>query len=180
MAAVAHDDGPAPWPNHILNTYVHSPSALSTRSTSSTSPSTSIFSVDATSSQTSVSSISTAWSRSASDREDDESGEVQNGNQQQQQSRSLRTEILKGNAHPLSQRVYSPPLQPHATVVPAESRLNPRRTQRLNPSTSQDERTVSLQPRRPPALIHSSERKVNFVDTLVGKLMVKWLEGLRS
>ena len=47
---------------------------------------------------------------------------------------------------------------------------NPRRTQRLNSYEYQDGQTVVACPRPPPSLVRQSERKENFVDTLVGKL----------
>ena len=51
-----------------------------------------------------------------------------------------------------------------------EARKHPRRTQRFDSHESEDGKVTTVCPRPPPPLVRQSERKDNFVDSLVGKL----------
>ena len=163
MASVPDIDGSAQWPHHIDNTeprrttYPYSPSTASAASSSSDS----VFSVDAPSSQSSECS-SDAWLSSS------EVNEFENHFNQFEVS----TIQASGDHHPSSYSSYSTSqLENPIRAVAAESRQHPRRTQRLNSWGSQDGKNWSTHARAPPSLVRQSERKDNFVDSLVGKLI---------
>ena len=142
---------PTSWTEHLLNGYTKSPSAYSTKSSSSTASS--AFSVDAVSSQSSVSSDSTGWYESRW--LNDSSNQACRASSAQQWEASQAQQLLsQQNVSSLSQTI---------TLAP-EYRQHPRRT-RLQPELHNG----SNAPRPPPSLVRQSERKVNFVDSLVGE-----------
>ncbi len=164
MAGDPDLDASASWPHHISSKdYPYSPSLASTASSSSSS----VFSLDAPSSQSSVSS-SAGWSSSAWNSENENENQYFTSRHisQQNNTSSSDEEIIITSYLPCSQiRAQLP-----AEAVALKSRQHPRRTQRLNSYESQDGKIVSSCPRPPPSLVRQSERKENFVDSLVGKL----------
>lgn len=165
MAGGPDLDASASWLHQKTSTkkYPYSPSLASTASSSSSS----VFSLDAPSSQSSVSS-SAGWSSSAWNSENENENQYFTSRHISQQSttNSSEEEVIITSYLPCSR----PPTQSGAEAVALESRQHPRRTQRLNSYESQDGKSVSLCPRPPPSLVRQSERKENFVDSLVGKL----------
>ena len=164
MAGDLDLDASASWPRHISTKhYPYSPSLASTASSSSSS----VFSLEAPSSQSSASS-SAGWSSSAwhSENENENPYSTSRHISRQSTTSSSDEEVIITSYLPCSQA------QPHspAEAVALESRQNPRRTQRLNSYESHDGKIVSSCPRPPPSLVRQSERKENFVDSLVGKL----------
>ena len=150
MAGDPDIDVSAPWPHRVTaKNYPYSPSTASTASSSSSS----VFSIDAPSSQSSVASSSRGWSSSAWINESESQHYYQ-------------PSILQGSVTSSNEKVVQPPPE----VVALECRQHPRRTQRLNSSESQHAKTTKTCPRPPPSLVRQSERKDNFVDSLVGKL----------
>lgn len=112
-------------------------------SSSASSSSSSVFSVDATSSQTPESSQSS------------ESGQTSLVNISWDQEEQWRTS-LRQNDVPRTARKVVPPFKVEEPIVPPELRQHPRRC------------SISSN-RGPPSLIKHSERKGQFVDSLVGK-----------
>ena len=169
MASDPDLDASASWPRQLSNkNYPYSPSLASTASSSSSS----VFSLDAPSSQSSVSS-SAGWSSSAWNSENENENHYFTNRHITQQSitNSSDEEINITSCMPCSQQRAHLPRE----TVALKSRQNPRRTQRLNSCESQDGKSVSSCPRPPPSLVRQSERKENFVDSLVGKLIfVRW------
>ena len=165
MAGDRDTDASASWPRHAHNkNYPYSPSLASTASSSSSS----VFSLDAPSSQSSASS-SAGWSSSAwnSENENETHYFTNRHISQQSNSSSSDEEVIITSYIPCSQPQAHPPTE----AVALTSRQHPRRTQRLNSYESQDGKSVSSCPRPPPSLVRQSERKENFVDSLVGKLI---------
>ena len=139
----------------------YSPSSASTTSSTSSS----VFSVDAPSSQSSVSCSSVDdWASSAYQNEH-ENPNV-NGLQPLQRQDSASSD--EDNNTPYSANLASRPQLP-GTSAPS-SRQHPRRTQRLNSYDSQHGKQIIQYPPPPPSLVRQSERKDNFVESLVGKL----------
>ncbi len=164
MACDSDLDASASWPHHIsTKNCPYSPSLASTASSSSSS----VFSLDAPSSQSSVSS-SAGWSSSTWNSENE------NENQYFTSRRISRQSTTSSSDDEIINTSYlhcsRPPAHTSAEAVALESRQHPRRTQRLNSYESQDGKTVPSCPRPPPSLVRQSERKENFVDSLVGKL----------
>ena len=165
MASDSDIHGSARWPHHIniiqpsKITYPYSPSIASTASSSSDS----VFSVDAPSSQSSASSDS--WS-SSSDRSswisETEDAYFRSRDTALQPTEELIPTIIDSCSAYRTVNLAPP--------VTSESRQHPRRTQRLSSSDSQDGKTTVSCPRLPPSLVRQSDRKDNFVDSLVGKL----------
>lgn len=169
MAGDLDLDASASWPHHIsTKDYLYSPSPASTASSSSSS----VFSLDAPSSQSSVSS-SAGWSSSAWNSENESENQYFTSRHILQKSitSSSDEEVIVTSCLPSRPRP-----QLCAEAVAPESRQHPRRTQRLNSYESQDGKILSSCPRPPPSLVRQSERKENFVDSLVGKLMLDNLE----
>ena len=163
MAIDPNIDPSAPWPHQVsAKNYPYSPSSASTASSSSSS----VFSIDAPSSQSSVSSLSGGWSSSGWINE--------NENQHFPGSHSLQGSATSSNDEVVITK-YTPcqssRVQPPTEAVAVECRQHPRRTQRLNSCESQDGKNANMCPRAPPPLVRQSERKDNFVDSLVGKLI---------
>ena len=143
----------APWPEHILNRYPKSPSTTSNKSTSSPASSTA-FSIDAPSSQSSVTSGSSGWSESGWLVESVNPAYLENAGQSSlcnEDRVCWSSQTSSGN--------------PFKTFTP-DSRQNPRRTQRL---CQHESSTGNNAPLPPPPLVRQCDRKVNFVDSLVGK-----------
>lgn len=158
--AVDLDLHPHPtWPPQIRQSYPYSPSATSNASSTSSSA----FSIDAPSSQSSVAS-SVGWSSSRWQSDSDESSA--SGYQfSKRRDPRYATEESSSVHNAICQR---PQTQTTSTVFPAISRQHPRRTQKFA-CQSQDGNPASQCPRPPPSLVRQSERKDNFVDSLVGK-----------
>ena len=140
----------------------YSPSNASTTSSTSSSA----FSVDAPSSQSSV-SCSTVDDWSSSTYQTGGEGLGADGLQPLQRQDSISSEEDVGT--PCSAAVASCH-QPAGAVNPS-TRRHPRRTQRLNSCESSDGTQPSQFPIPPPPLVRQSERKENFVESLVGKLI---------
>ena len=160
MASDPDLDGSAHWPHYINHTETYSPSNASTASSSSDS----VFSVDAPSSQSSV--TSEVWSNSS-----ERSSWI---NETEVQFFGSRDGTLQASEEHISTNRSSCSIyQALKSVQPValESRQHPRRTHRFNSSESQDGQTGASCPRPPPSLVRQSERKDNFVDSLVGKLI---------
>lgn len=164
MAADLDIDRSAPWTSQILKSYLNSPSTASIYSNRSSSTNTSAFSLDAPSSQSSVSSSSLTGLTSCQEW----------SNENEIAWSGCPTErpntAVKDQGSPAPGTFFLPPNQSYAQVVAPESRQNPRRTQRLSSTETDDGKTI-LCPRPPPSLVRQSERKITFVDSLVGKLM---------
>ena len=168
MAVHPYLDASVPWPHHTsTKDYPYSPSLASAASSSSSS----VFSLDAPSSQSSVPS-SAGWSSSAwnSENESDNQYFTSRCASQKDTASSPDEEAVITSYLPSRSRPRS-----CAEAVAPESRQHPRRTQRLNSHESQDGKISSLCPRPPPSLVRQSERKENFVDSLVGKLTLDTL-----
>lgn len=125
--------------------------SLASSPTSSTS---SIFSLDAPSSQSSVSSTSSSW-----DSDNDSAYSVNQVVPQQHNVYTAITAIEESKAR----IVHIDPVK----AVASESRQHPRRTQA---PTQIDGPLANTVPRPPPSLVRQSERKDNFVESLVGEL----------
>ena len=166
MAGDPDLDASASWPNPHNSTknYPYSPSLASTASSSSSS----VFSLEAPSSQSSVSSLA-GWSSSVWNSENENENQYFTSRHVSRQSTTSSSdeEVIITSYLPCSR----PRAQVPAEAVAPESQRHPRRTQRLNSYESQDGKSVSSCPRPPPSLVRQSERKENFVDSLVGKLM---------
>ena len=167
MAVHPYLDASAPWPHHTsTKDYPYSPSLASAASSSSSS----VFSLDAPSSQSSVPS-SAGWSSSTWNSENESDQYFTSRYTSQKDTASSPDEEVVINSYlPSRSRPQS-----CAEAVAPESRQHPRRTQRLNSYESQDGKIPSLCPRPPPSLVRQSERKENFVDSLVGKLTLDTL-----
>lgn len=164
MAIDTDLDASASRPLHIsTKNCPYSPSLASTASSSSSS----VFSLDAPSSQSSVSSAA-GWSSSAWNSENESENQYFTSRHVSQQSTTSSSE--EDFIHTSCLAGSRPRAQLPAEAVALESRQHPRRTQRLNSYESQDGKIVSSCPRPPPSLVRQSERKENFVDSLVGKL----------
>lgn len=151
----------------ILNAYQLprpvAPSSPMDASTASSTPS-STFSVDAPSSHSSISS-SSGWSSSR--------WHLENGNHAGRDYGLLqRHNSMSSEEDYAPSSVSSDYNQKHREAIAPQSRVHPRRTQpRLNTQNLQDGQHMNPCPRPPPSLIRQSERKDNFVDSLVGKLI---------
>lgn len=136
-------------PNQQHATYPYATSIASSASSSSSS----VFSLDAVSSQSSISSTSTGsvdviWENGSSGSECQQAGRVA------QNSSDLNSFVARHNAGGVATKVAD-------AAVPLELRQNPRRTNQNGSSTSGS--------KPPPPLVRQCERKVSFVDNLVGK-----------
>ena len=168
MATEPDIDQSAPWPQRSsTKNYPYSPSCESTASSSTSS----LFSIDAPSSQSSVSSTSGGWSSSGWIHEHE--AHYYSGHQSLQSSETSPNDDA---AIPTYSQSHTSRVQPPTEVVAPQSRQHPRRTQRLNSCESQDGKNTHMCPRAPPPLVRQSERKDNFVDSLVGKLTLEHLD----
>lgn len=146
--------GYAQGPAHKIPPY--SPSAASTTSSTSSTA----FSIDAPSSQSSVSCTSNdEWSTSVCQTEN-QNANILSGHLRKSTIRSTDDVVLSSVPSSTSRSQLS------SSVAPC-SRQNPRRTQRLNSHESQDGTKINSCPLPPPTLIRQSERKDNFVESLV-------------
>ena len=156
------------FPRHVGHPHVnlhrttpYSPSSASTTSSTSSSA----FSVDVPSSQSSVSCSSVDdWTNSS----------YQNENENPN-STNLQPRPCHDSAFSVEDSKNCPAYLPSRPLLPGviapSSRQHPRRTQRLNSYESQDGKKITQCPLPPPSLVRQSERKDNFVESLVGKLM---------
>ena len=131
-------------------------------SSSASSSSSSVFSIDAPSSQSSAASSSTS-SLSAVWGNGHDPSYFPTDNEPQYNGTASSNEPMSITSHqPYHSAPWIPPLE---QAVAPELRQHPRRTCPLARPDSQKE-----YPRPPPPLVRQSERKDNFVDSLVGKL----------
>ena len=150
-------------------------SAASSSSSAASSSSSSVFSIDAPSSQSSVSSstnsVHVTW----------DSENLGSYFPADYFVPHHATAATSEDAVIITSRPVAPRVEPGPAPVPLEFRQHPRRTQ---PLAQQDPRhgcTATVCPRPPPPLVRQSDRKLNFVDGLVGKLiyvaceMISWL-----
>lgn len=136
----------------------HAHPYASSIASSASSSSSSIFSLDCVSSQSSISSSSTnpvdvIW-------ENEASGESQVTGRGLVHSNESSSRCLRGGVRGSAPKVAD-------AAVPPELRKHPRRTSCNN--VAQPNGASSACPRPPPSLVRQCERKVNFVDNLVGK-----------
>lgn len=147
-----------------ISTENHNHPYTASIASSASSSTSSVFSLDAPSSQSSVSSTSTSW-----ESEQDNAYLLNH-------SAASRPSI----PYPAAQQVtaqeviissYQPKARPahhlQSYPVASERRQHPRRTQ---PQAPLNGCPTTSGPRAPPSLVRQSERKENFVETLVGKL----------
>ena len=164
MAGDSDLESSASWPHHISNkNYPYSPSLASTASSSSSS----VFSLDATSSQSSVSSSAGWLSSTWNSEHENETQSFTSRHVSHQNTSSSSDEDCAITSYLSSSQLRA---QLPTEAVAPKHRQHPRRTQRLNSYESQDGKTVLTCPRPPPSLVRQTERKENFVDSLVGKL----------
>ena len=165
MAGISEFSRYVGHPHAILHKSMpYSPSSASTTSSTSSSA----FSVDAPSSQSSVSCSSVdEWSSSVYHNENDNP----NINSLLPLRRQDSISSNEDNNIPCSATLASRPQLPGRLAL--TSRQHPRRTQRLNSYESQDGKQITQCPIPPPPLVRQSERKDNFVESLVGKLIWK-------
>ena len=144
---------PVSWPDQSYGRDRSSPSSSSPRS--QTSIGSSAFSADAPSSQSSVSSSSTPWRHSTV------WGETPRW--------CLKTSTDENNVHVEVKPSVSHCSSQNAGFVDFACPPNPRRTRRLcqNESINGDRA-----PLPPPQLVRQTDRKVSFVDSLVGKMEI--------
>ncbi len=166
MASDLDLDGSVQWPQHTSHTqatkttYPYTPSIASTASSSSDS----VFSLDAPSSQSSEASSDT-WSSSSN--RSSWINEVDNSYIRSNNGTLQASEdVVSAGYHPCTSYRESLSIQ----AVASESRQHPRRTQCLNFSESIEGKSGITGARPTPSLVRQSERKDNFVDSLVGKL----------
>jgi hypothetical protein len=136
-------------PNQQHATFPYAISIASSASSSSSS----VFSLDGVSSQSSISSTSTGsvdviWENGSS------GSECQQAGRGTQNSSDLNSFVPRQNVGGVAAKVAD-------TAVPLELRQNSRRTNQNGCS--------STGPKPPPTLVRQCERKVSFVDNLVGK-----------
>ncbi|KAL8716186.1 MAG: hypothetical protein Q9220_000091 [cf. Caloplaca sp. 1 TL-2023] len=157
MDCIADIDAPAHSSLHISTEYHDDSDSHSITSSSSDSSSTySVFSLDAPSSQSSISSTASSW-----EGESDSAYLSDPPTTQQPASYAAAYGITITSHQPKPKIVH---LQ-HSNPVASECRQHPRRTQ---PQASANGCAASIGPRPPPALVRQSERKENFVESLVG------------
>ena len=169
MACGLDPDIPPQWPHHAHQHPRYSPSNSSTASSTASSA----FSIDAPSSQSSVAPSSVGWSGSAWQAENEVSLTSSQVFPLRRDSQSSNEDSSTPNQ--VFQKACT---QLPSVVIPLDGRQNPRRTQRLNhpPEISNGQQTSQC-PRAPPSLVRQSERKDNFVDSLVGKLNLCTLDS---
>lgn len=148
-------DAPAHSSLRISTEHHDYPYTLSVASATSSSTS-SVFSLDAPSSQSSVSSTSTSW-----ENENDNTFLIY-----QADSRLTTAAITAHNSTATLREIKS--TQSVVPVAP-EARQHPRRTQ---PQVACNGASAAAGPRAPPSLVRQSERKDNFVEALVGELIL--------
>lgn len=152
--------------NSLRITTINHPYACSITSSAS-SPSSSIFSIDAISSQSSAASSSTTsvnvvWGN------DSENESSYFPNQRPETENPSVSSYISSNRKPDEKSEVESSEQPFCDAAGPESRQHPRRTHRLTEANAKNGATTSCL-RPPPALVRQSERKDNFVDSLVGK-----------
>ena len=167
MACISDRDAAAP--NSLRISTHNNPYDLSTSPISSSASS--IFSIDAPSSQSSTLSSSTD-SLNAVWENDGDSSYFSSRHHHQQIIPFAADEAASTTTCPTKRAVptVQPPRRLGEPVAP-ESRQHPRRTQRLTDVDSHKNGSTTSCPRPPPSLVRQCERKDNFVDSLVGKLI---------
>ena len=170
MVCISDRDTIAPSSLRI-STHNHPYDPSTSSPVSSTSPS--VFSIDAPSSQSSAPSSSTDSLNAVWENESDTSY-FSGHHRFQQNIPTSSDEAVIITTFPTTRAApcVRPPWQLTEAVAP-ESRQHPRRTQRLTEVVSQKGGSTASRPRPPPSLVRQCERKDNFVDSLVGKLI--WL-----
>ena len=158
MDCSAHIDAPAHSSLRISTENHNHPYALSITSSASSSTS-SVFSLDAPSSQSSVSSTSTSW-----ESEQDAAYLLNHAASREPVSYASVQEATVITSYQPKPR----PVQNNQfNAVASESRQHPRRTQ---PQNQPNGCSTAAGAKPPPSLVRQSERKDNFVESLVGKL----------
>lgn len=150
-------DAPAYSSLRISTENHNHPYALSIASSASSSTS-SVFSLDAPSSQSSVSSTSSSW-----ESEQDNTYFLNHSVSRQPVQYAPSEEVTV----PSYQAKPRPTQNVQVNAVASECRQHPRRTQ-PQAQVNGCQTTTGLRP--PPSLVRQSERKDNFVESLVGKL----------
>lgn len=150
-------DAPAHSSLRISTENHNHPYALSIASSASSSTS-SVFSLDAPSSQSSVSSTSTSW-----ESEQDNAYLLNHPASRQPVPHASVQEVTITSYQPKPRHIQSF----QSNLVASECRQHPRRTQ---PQAQPNGCSATAGPRPPPSLVRQSERKDNFVESLVGKL----------
>lgn len=143
----------------------HHPYTSSIASSASSSSS-SVFSVDGASSQTSLSSVSTSSLHVVWGTEDTRSYFPLENDTPPHAASSEAEEVAKVDSGP-----FAPAVNDIDNAVVPDLRQHPRRTK---PSAQQHPRPGNATTgcsRPPPSLVRQCDRKVNFVDNLVGKLI---------
>lgn len=161
MASLSDTHNTAPWPVQIPKSY---PQSSPNEPTDSDSSPDSAFSLDASSSQSSVSSILDRWSNSA----------WSNGNDSP--DFNIGASVSSNHEVVITSYNWRPGSRPQVPTVALDSRQHPRRTQRYS-FRKEDDKIETQCPRAPPSLVRQSERKDNFVDSLVGKLTCYSVQG---
>lgn len=166
MACSSDIDTPAIGsPQTIADNHPYTYSIASSASSSSSS----VFSVDAASSRSSDTPSSTTFNVTwGSDNENE--GSYPDNRRFSQESilcSSQPSICLRSDTACHIRSESKPPCEP----VSLESRQHPRRTQRLIEASIKNGNSVISHVRPPPALVRQCERKGNFVDSLVGKLV---------
>ncbi len=151
----------------------HHPYTSSIASSASSSSS-SVFSADSVSSHASLSSASTGSIHFVWGTEDRRSYSPV-ADDTPQYAPSLRTVEASNNVFEPASSITS---DIDAAVVP-DLRQHPRRTKPLAQQDQQPGTLATVCPRPPPSLIRQCDRKVNFVDSLVGKLINSSLRSWR-
>lgn len=179
MASSSDIDTPATsWPQTATDNHPYNYSIASSASSSSSS----VFSIEAPSSSSSQRSATPSSTRSllnvtwGSDNENESSyPHNRRFSQESIQDSSVQSTSLKSS--PV--RDVRSETKPSCAVVALESRQHPRRTQRSFETNTKSGGSGAFHARTPPALVRQCERKGNFVDSLVGKLiysiLMQWL-----
>ena len=160
MAGTQDTTGYEPCPQPPHRTYPYSPSSTSTASPTSSLAS----SVDAPSSQSSVSSSIGCSNTPWHNENEDPSAAAQHSLQRQD---SISSD--EGSANVSCTPCYGSRWKQPGEVA-SSTQQHPRRTQPFKSYESQDGKQINQCPRPPPSLVRQSERKENFVGSLVGKL----------
>ena len=146
---------------NLATNYPYTPSIASSASSSVTS----IFSAEAHSSQSSAPSSSKSAANVAWDSENSESEHEDHISPTEQTSAYQATTVIRSKAV----EAASHDRPSHEAVAP-ELRQHPRRTQ---PAANATATNGCLTARAPPSLVRQCDRKDNFVESLVGKLILQ-------
>ena len=146
---------------NLATNYPYTPSIASSASSSVTS----IFSAEAHSSQSSAPSSSKSAAHVAWDTETSESEHEDHISPTEQTSAYQATTVIRSKAVEAASHC-----RPWHEAVAPELRQHPRRTQPAANATATNGCPVA---RAPPSLVRQCDRKDNFVESLVGKLILQ-------